>query len=249
LKIQDAHIIITGAGSGFGKAMSLHFASQGAKVHAFDINEEALSKLQNENKTISTYVCDISNQSQVEQRVEEAFENDAQINALINNAGIMKNAPLINLLKRPDSKHDFDLWDKVIKVNQYSVFLMTRSVVEKMIRKRNKGVLLHMSSIAAQGNAGQTAYSASKAAVEAMSKAWSKEFGSFGIRSVCVAPGFINTLGTHDALEEKMLAHWVSQTPLRRTGEINEIVHAATFAIENDFFNGEVLRLNGGLTI
>ncbi len=249
MKIQDAHIIITGAGSGFGKAMSLHFASHGAKVHAFDINEEALSVLQKENEDISIYTCDVSNQTQVEQTVEAAFEADSQINALINNAGIMKNAPLINLLKRPDSKHDFDLWDQVIKVNQYSVFLMTRSVVEKMIRKRNKGVLLHMSSIAAQGNAGQTAYAASKAAVEAMSKAWSKEFGSFGIRSVCIAPGFINTLGTHDALEEKMLAHWVSQTPLRRTGEIDEIVHAATFAIENDFFNGETIHLNGGLTI
>ena len=249
MRIQDAHIIITGAGSGFGKAMSLYFAENGAKVHAFDINQEALGALQKEDPSIDIYVCDVSNQVEVEQSVESAFEKDAKINVLINNAGIMKNAPLINLLKRPDSKHDVPLWNQVIQVNQNSVFFMTRSVVEKMIRKRNKGVLLHLSSIAALGNAGQTAYSASKAAVEAMSKTWSKEFGSFGIRSVCIAPGFINTLGTHDALEEKMLAHWISQTPLKRTGEISEIVHAATFAIENDFFNGETLHLNGGLTI
>ena len=81
----------------------------------------------------------------------------------------MKNAPLVNLLARPDSRHSVELWDQVIQVNQNAVFYMTRSVVNKMIRNRNKGVIINISSIAAKGNAGQTAYAATKASVEAMS--------------------------------------------------------------------------------
>lgn len=250
MKLQDTHIIITGAGAGFGRSMTENFLSAGATIHALDINEESLSKLQNEVKgNLYTYNCDVANLESVESALSKAFENDASVNVLINNAGIMKNAPLINFLKRPDGRHDIDLWDQVINVNQNSVFYMTRTVVNHMIKKRNKGVLIHVSSIAAQGNIGQTAYSASKAAVEAMSKVWSKELGAFGIRSVCIAPGFMNTVGGHDALEEKMLANWISKTPLKRTGEIDEVVKAAQFCIENDFFNGEVINVNGGLTI
>lgn len=250
MKIKDANIIITGAGSGIGKEMSINFAALGATIYALDIDVVSLEKLKEENKgRINTFKCDISSNDKVESVVDEIFEKEKSINVLINNAGIMKNAPLVNLLSRPESRHSIDLWDKVVKVNQNAVFYMTRSVSNKMIRNRNKGVIINISSIAAKGNAGQTAYSATKAAVEAMSKVWSKELGVFNIRSVAIAPGFINTIGAHDALEEKMLAKWVKKTPLNRTGEVYEIVLAAQFAIENDFFNGEVLNVNGGLSI
>lgn len=251
MNIKDSHIIVTGAGAGFGKAMVNYFLSKGAQVHAVDINEQALEELSKGQSTdlLELYQCDVSDNDQVEKTINSIFDKDDNINVLINNAGIMKNAPLVNLLQRPDGKHAVDLWNQVINVNQNSVFYMTRSVVEKMIKKRNKGVLIHVSSIAAKGNIGQTAYSASKAAVEAMSKVWSKELGSFGIRSVCIAPGFMNTIGGHDALEEKMLANWIAKTPLKRTGEINEVVNAAEFCIENDFLNGEVISINGGLSI
>ena len=250
MDIQQSNIIITGAGSGFGKAMSLHFAAQGATVFGLDINEEALSVLREEGgKTIHTFTCNVANNDEVEKVIDQVFETNKGVNVLINNAGIMKNAPLVNLSSRPDSRHSVELWDQVMQVNQYAVFYTTRSVANKMIRNRNKGVIINISSIAAKGNAGQTAYAASKAAVEAMSKVWAKELGGFGIRSVSIAPGFMNTLGTHDALEEKMLAKWIEKTPLSRTGEISEVVSAAQFAIENDFFNGETLSVNGGLVV
>jgi 3-oxoacyl-[acyl-carrier protein] reductase len=82
-----------------------------------------------------------------------------------------------------------------------------------------------------------------------MTKVWAKELGIFGIRSVAVSPGFIDTAGTHDALEEKMLNKWIEQTPMRRTGSIEEVTSAVQFAIENDFVNGEIINVNGGLTI
>ena len=245
----NARIIITGAGAGFGKAMALTFSKLGAKIYALDIDELALNNLCNEDNTISAFVCDVSDNEQVESIVDEIYALDKMVNVLINNAGIMKNSPMVNILSRPDSRHSVELWNRIIAVNQNSVFYMTRSVAAKMIRYRNKGVIVNISSISARGNAGQTAYAASKAAVEAMNKVWAKEFGCFGIRSVAVAPGFIDTAGTHDALEEKMLEQWIAKTPLRRTGYISEIVAAIKFAIENDFVNGEVINVNGGLVV
>jgi len=245
----NARIIITGAGAGFGRAMALTFSKLGAKIYALDIDQLALNNLCDEDNAISAFVCDVSNNEQVESIVDEIYTLDKTVNVLINNAGIMKNSPMVNILSRPDSRHSVELWDKVIAVNQNSVFYMTRSVAAKMIRYRNKGVIVNISSISARGNAGQTAYAASKAAIEAMSKVWAKEFGCFGIRSVAVAPGFIDTAGTHDALEEKMLEQWIAKTPLRRTGNISEVVATIKFAIENDFMNGEVINVNGGLVI
>jgi 3-oxoacyl-[acyl-carrier protein] reductase len=249
MNLREAKIIITGAGSGFGKNMAIHFADRQAQVYAVDINEDALAQLKAENATIHTFVCDITDSDIVEKVFEKIFSADGETNVLINNAGIMKNAPLINMLKRPDGRHQIELWHQVIAVNQSAVFYTTREFADQMIKKRNKGVIINISSIAAAGNAGQTAYSASKAAVESMTKVWAKELGAFGIRSVSISPGFIDTEGTRDALEEKMLNTWISKTPLKRTGNIEEIVATVQFAIENEFLNGEVININGGLVI
>jgi len=249
MELAQSNIIITGAGSGFGKAMTLFFAEKGANVYALDINESSLKSLYEENNKINIFKCDVSDNAQVEKIVDEIFALNKSINILVNNAGVMKNAPLVNILSRPDSRHSIELWNKVVEVNQNSVFYMTRSVVNKMLKNRNKGVIINISSISARGNIGQTAYAATKAAVEAMTKVWAKELGTFGIRSVAIAPGFMDTAGTHDALEEKMLNKWIEQTPLKRTGAIEEVVMSVKFAIENDFLNGEILNVNGGLTI
>ncbi len=249
MDIRDARIIITGAGSGFGKAMALQFAKQGAKIAAIDINPDVLEIIKTECPGIQTWVCDVADNAQVEMTVNEIFSKFNGLEVLINNAGIMRNAPLVNIMSRPDSRHSIELWNRVIEVNQNSVFFMTRSVADKMIKNRNKGIILNISSISARGNIGQTAYAASKAAVEAMTKVWAKELGRFGIRSVAIAPGFMDTAGAHDALEEKMLSQWIDKTPLRRTGTIEEVVKTVLFAIENDFINAEVINVNGGLTI
>lgn len=249
MELKESSIIITGAGSGFGRAMAVFFSSLGAEVFALDINEEALNSLQKEYSSIKVFVCDVSINTNVEETIERIFHDSNKINVLINNAGIMKNSPLINILSRPDKRHSIELWQRVVEVNQNSVFYMTRSVADKMIQFRCKGVIINISSISAKGNMGQTAYSATKAAVEAMTKVWAKELGRFGIRSVAVAPGFMDTSGTHDALEEKMLNLWIEKTPLRRTGTIDEVVKTVKFVIENDFLSGEVISVNGGLTI
>ncbi len=249
MKIADAKIIITGAGAGFGKQMAIDFHAEGAEIFAIDINTDSLENLQNEFPAIHTFKCDVSDSNEVETCINQIFARNSKTNVLINNAGIMKNEPLLNMLSRGDKKHSLELWNKVIAVNQNAVFYTTRCFAEKMLANRNKGVIVNISSISARGNIGQTAYSASKAAVEAMTKVWAKELGRLGIRAIAIAPGFMDTAGTHDAVEEKMLAQWIEKTPLRRTGTINEVVKTVQFAIENDFVTGEVLNVNGGLII
>lgn len=249
MKLAGAKAIVTGAAAGFGKALTLKLAEAGVKVAALDIDAAKLAELQVEQPAVTTFVCNVADNDQVERTVNEIATAFGGIDILVNNAGIMRNTPLINLLQRPDRKHSIDLWHQVVNVNQNSVFYMTRAVADKMVSSRSKGVIVNISSISARGNIGQTAYSATKAAVEAMTKVWAKELGSFGIRAVAVAPGFIDTAGTAAAIEEKMLQRWVDQTPLRRTGKIDEIIATIVFAVENDFINGEVLSVNGGLVI
>ena len=126
---------------------------------------------------------------------------------------------------------------------------MTSVVVEQMVMHRSKGVIVNISSISACGNEGQTAYSAAKAGVNAMTVTWSKELGPMGIRCNAISPGFIDTDSTHNALKEKIIAHIHSNTPLRRLGQVEEVSQAVASVIANDFINGVILNVDGGLKI
>ena len=106
-----------------------------------------------------------------------------------------------------------------------------------------------MSSISAHGNAGQSAYSAAKAGVNALTRTWARELGGFGIRFVSIAPGFIDTDSTREALSEENLSRLKDQIPLRRLGEVEHIYQTVRFIVENDYVNGTVLEIDGGLAM
>jgi 3-oxoacyl-[acyl-carrier protein] reductase len=249
MDLPNKRAIITGAGAGFGLALAKRLLQSGVRVAALDVDEQSLDRLHQEHPDILPVTCNVADVDQVEQAVERVFDNFGGLEILVNNAGIMRSAPLINPLHRTDRRHSLDLWQQVMAVNLNGVFYLTRAVADAMLARRNKGVIVNVSSIAARGNAGQTAYSASKAGVEAMTKVWAKELGRVGIRCVAVAPGFIDTAGTAEAIEERFLEKWIEATPLRRTGAIDEIVDAFLFALQNDFLNGEVISINGGLVL
>jgi 3-oxoacyl-[acyl-carrier protein] reductase len=118
-----------------------------------------------------------------------------------------------------------------------------------MVSKRQKGVIINISSISAKGNAGQSAYSAAKAAINALTVTWSKELGMFGIRCNAIAPGFFDTDSTHQELDESKLKAYQKNTPVGRLGKTDEIVDAIEFIIGNDYYNGSILELDGGLVI
>lgn len=248
MKLSDAKILITGAGRGIGHFIAMGLLEKAAKVIIIDNNRKLIDELP-VRASLVAIECDITNSNEVEKIIQQIFEKHGGVNVCINNAGIIHSEPLVNLLSKGDKKHSISNWQKVINVNLNAVFFITSNVVEQMILKKEKGVIINVSSISAQGNIGQSAYSATKAAVEALAKTWSKELGMFKIRAVSIAPGFFDTPSTRENLNEHMLQKWQKAVPLGKLGELDQLLSAVEFIILNDYFNGKTLAIDGGLTV
>lgn len=249
MDLKGKNVIVTGGASGIGECLVEKLVDGNANVGVFDIDTEALNNLKANYPGIYCKICDVSDCRQVEDAVNEFYEKFERIDVLVNNAAIVYNSLLISLVKGRLVKHDINMWNKVIATNLSSVFYMTVNVVEKMLLKRTKGVIVNVSSIAASGNTGQTAYSAAKAAVSSLTMTWAKELSLLGIRVAGIAPGYTATDTTIRSMTDNVLKDWVNKTPLRRLGEPSEIADGILFIIRNDFFNGKILELDGGLVI
>ena len=118
-----------------------------------------------------------------------------------------------------------------------------------MVINKTKGVIVNISSISSQGNSGQTVYSAAKAGVEALTRTWSQELGIFGIRVVAVAPGFMDTESTHKVLNNKIINDLKQKIPLKFLGNASHIAETVLHCIENEYINGTVVRIDGGISI
>jgi len=243
---REKVVIVTGGVGDLGMGISRFLLQNGFTVVIFDINQKKLDDI--DNKYIK-YCVDITDYDSVENIINEIIIKYKSIDVLVNNAGVIYSEPFINIMNPKNMKHSYESFQKNLNINLNSVFIMTSNVVEKMVLKRTKGVIINISSISANGNAGQTAYSAAKGAVNAMTKTWAKELGSFGIRSVAISPGFINTDSTSHALNDKIIKHIKSSTPLKRLGNIDNISDTVLYIINNEFINGTVIEVDGGLTL
>jgi 3-oxoacyl-[acyl-carrier protein] reductase len=183
------------------------------------------------------------------QAVRKTVDALGTVDALVNCTGLIHNEALVNLLKSSERRHRLSSWDAVIRANLTTVFVLGSVVAEQMASTRTPGVIVNLSSVASVGNAGQSAYSAAKAGVEALTAAWAKELGLLGIRVVAVAPGFIDVASTHAALSDSVIKEWVRRTPLRRLGRSDAVVATVIFALENDFLTGRTLRVDGGVVL
>lgn len=249
MELKDKKIIVTGGVKGIGNSLVWKLISEGAIVGVFDIDAEGLKDLTENNQSIYCIECDVSDYEQVESSVDKFYKEFRKIDVLVNNAGLIYSSPLVSLTPGGMKKHNVDMWNKVIATDLYSVFYMTVNVVEKMISDRTKGVIVNISSVSASGNPGQTAYSAAKAGVNALTATWAKELSLLGIRVVGIAPGFTDTESTRQALSEGVLKDVIKKVPLRRLGKADEIADGILSIIENDFFNGKVFELDGGLIL
>lgn len=249
MKLKNTVSIVTGGANGIGKNLASKLARKGSIVGIIDIDKKALGKLSKTNSRLVPIHCDVTDYQNISLVIDRFYKKYKKIDILINNAGIISNSALISFSEGKLKKHDVLLWNKVVSTNLNSVFYITSHVVEKMVLTRTKGIIINISSISASGNAGQGAYSASKAGVNALTKTWSKELGLLGIRVVSIAPGFTDTEATRKALTENYLNEWKRKTPLRRLGKPDEISDAAIAVINNDFINGKVIEIDGGLVI
>jgi len=248
MNLSEVNILITGGAQGIGNHLINKFLPLVKSVVTIDCNETLLNSLPDE-KNFYKYCCDITVYDKLRDTIKSIYKDTEGINVLINNAGIIHNEPLFNLISPNEKTHKVSSWNKVIDINLNSVFYVTSCIVEQMVVSKTKGVIINMSSISAKGNLGQSAYSATKAAVEALSTTWAKELGMFKIRSACIAPGFLNTPSTHENLSVHLQKRLQTNIPLGRFGSLDELFLAARFIIENDYYNAKTLEIDGGLSI
>lgn len=241
-------VLITGGGSGIGRHLVARFAEEGWRVAVLEFDSTLCGELR-ECALCETWQCDVSDPAQVDNVIQAVVDSGCQPNVLINNAGIIHSEPLINLLSRDDKAHSRETWKRVIRIDLDSVFYVTSRLVEQLLSRRRTAVVISISSIAANGNAGQSAYSAAKAGVNSLTKTWAKELGPFGFRFAAVAPGFLDTPSTRSALSESNLKHFQQLVPLKRLGNVDNVFQAVKYVIENDYVNGTVLEVDGGLAL
>jgi 3-oxoacyl-[acyl-carrier protein] reductase len=248
VNIAEQRVIVTGAASGLGLAFARRLASRGARVWGLDRDDAAIDDVRGDGvgQGITFVHCDVGVEADVAAAVAEVEAQAGGITVLVNNAAVLRDQALVSKLGRTIRKHSLAEWEETLRSNLTGTFLMAREVAEAMLRARRPGLIVNVSSISRAGNPGQSAYAASKAAVDALTVTWSQELAIYGIRVVALAPGFIETSMT-TRIPPVFLERTRDRTPLRRFGTLDEFGHVIEFIVENDYLNGKVLELDGGL--
>lgn len=239
-RMEGKVAIVTGGARGIGRQIVDTFVREGAKkVISID-----MTMGKSESEKIKDVVLNVTDREAIEKFVEEVKTEFGQVDVLVNNAGITRDA-LVNKLEEKD-------WDLVIDVNLKGVFNLTQAIVPIML-ENGKGSIVNISSVVGvYGNVGQTNYAATKAGVIGMSYTWAKEFTRKGaaIRTNVIAPGYVQT-EMMETVPEKVLQPIRQKTPLQRLGTPQEIANAVLFLAsdESSFVNGHVLEVTGGLRL
>jgi 3-oxoacyl-[acyl-carrier protein] reductase len=253
MQLQDKVIAITGGAQGLGFSMAKAFAARGARLALVDINPQALDRVVGELTAQGTetrgYVANVADEDSVVALFERIAGDFGALNGLINNAGITRDGLLIKVKDgKVTGKMSVASWQAVMDVNLTGAFLCAREAAVRMVELGCEGVIVNISSISRAGNFGQTNYSATKSGVAAMAVTWAKELTRHNIRAAAIAPGFIATdmvAGMNQDALEKLAAG----IPARRLGRPEEIAGAALSIFENDYINGRVIEVDGGLRL
>jgi len=249
MDLDGKKALVTGGAHGIGRCCVEVLLEHGVSVAILDVDKPALASLGAEMPDLVCLPCDIGEPEQVADAVSLAWERLGGIDICVNCAAKVANSLLVSFGMSGIVKHDIGLWNEIIQCSLNGTFYTAVHVAEKMMQHRTKGVIVNISSVCAAGNAGQSAYSAAKAGINAMTVAWAKELSLMGIRVAAVAPGYAKTETTLASVGEMVLEGIVKQTPARRLATPEEIVDAIVFVLKNDYITGTVLDVTGGLRI
>ena len=243
MNINGQTALITGAGRGIGKTIAVKLAESGSDIAIADMNpvsDDVLREIEKNGTKCLAYQLDVTDVEAVDSVVKKIIDETGGIHILVNNAGITQD----NLFMRMKPEQ----WSQVIDVNLNGVFHVTKAVIRTMV-KQHSGRIINISSVVGfSGNPGQVNYSSTKSGLIGFTKSLSREFGTRGITVNAVAPGFINTAMTQ-ALNESQQQAILSQIPLGRMGEAEDIANAVAFLAseEASYITGTVLHVNGGM--
>jgi 3alpha(or 20beta)-hydroxysteroid dehydrogenase len=244
-RLDDKVALVTGAAQGQGAAIARRFAAEGAKVVLADVADEAGKTVAEEIGSSAVYTHhDVTDQSSWDEAVRVATEGFGKLDVLINNAGILKWAPL--------EEHALDDYMAVIRVNQVGCFLGMKAVIPSMKEAGGGSIVNTASTAGLEGNAGTIGYSASKFAVRGMTKTAALELGKYNIRVNAVCPGGINTqMGNPFGNEGDDLNKFYKRYPIKRIGTPEEIASMMVFLAsdESSYCTGADFVVDGGYTI
>jgi 3-oxoacyl-[acyl-carrier protein] reductase len=269
MKLEGRKVLVTGGGSGIGRAISLLFAEEGATVAVNDINAEAAQKTVAEMGAGLAVPADVADEDAVVRMFEEIRSKFGGLDVLVNNAGIAETSGMdrdemeqrvmtfMSEAMSPEGvRTHMDVtvnmpgveWDRMIRVHLYGTFFCTREALKLM---EAGGAIVNMSSIVGlQGQAGIPHYAAAKSGILGFSRSIAQEVGSRKIRVNAICPGYIDTPMTQ-VIPELVKQIAIARTPLGRLGTPEDVARTALFLASDDssFLTGQWISPNGGMVI
>jgi 3-oxoacyl-[acyl-carrier protein] reductase len=236
--LQDRVAMVTGAAQGIGRAIADKLVQMGARVACCDLVQPE-GELPGDS---AFFECDVTRPDRVEATVKAVVERFGGLHILINNAGIAIDGLLMRT--KPED------WDRVLQVNLTGAFTCAKAAARHLLKAKEAGRIIHISSVVGeQGNSGQVAYSASKAALLGVTKTLAQELAGRGITVNAVSPGFIETRMTEQHVQGERRQQLLAAIPLGRIGTPQDIAEAVGFLCSPaaSYITGQVLRVNGGL--
>lgn len=240
--------LVTGSGQGIGYTLAKGLAEAGCKIVLNDVIEErlqnAIDSFKKENYDVFGEVFDVTNEDDVNKKVGKIEKEIGPISILINNAGIQIRSPL----------EEFKLadWQRIIDINLTGVFLVAKSVVQGMI-KRKKGKIINICSIQSELARPTIApYTASKGGVRNLTRGMATDWGKYNIQVNGIAPGYFKTEMTKALYTDEKFDAWLcGRTPANRWGDPEELVGTLIFLASkaSDYVNGQLVYVDGGMTV
>lgn len=253
MDLDGKTILVTGAARGLGAAIARDLAASGARLALLDLDEASLAGTLDDCSTAGAearaYAANVADEVQVEKAFAAIEKHFGEVAGLINNAGILRDGLLVKAKDGEiSSRLSLEDWCAVIDVNLTGVFLCGREAATQMIEGGTGGCIVNVSSISRAGNFGQSNYSAAKAGVAALTTVWAKELARHNIRVNAIAPGFVKTEMVA-SMRPEVLERMAADIPAGRLCTPEEVAHACLYLLENDYMNGRVLEIDGGLRL
>ena len=252
MDLQGKVAIVTGGASGLGEATVRAYVAKGAKVAIFDMNEERANNIISElgADNVAFYNVNVTNEESVQSAVNDVVAKWGGLHICNNYAGI---GNAIKTLGK-DGAFPLDAYKTVIEVNLIGTFNVARLAAEQMAKNEPydganaRGVIINTASVAAyEGQVGQVAYSSSKGGVVGMTLPMARDLASYGIRVNTIVPGLIHTPLFETLPEAAYKSLENSVVNPKRLGRTEEIAHLSVMMAENEYMNGECIRLDGAI--
>ena len=240
INFKNKNILVTGASGGIGKEIVKKFVSLGGNVLGTGTKTEKLDLLKKQYPTIKVKKFDMSEDSRIEEFIDNVHLELGGLDILINNAGMNSD----NLSLRMNEEE----WKKVININLTSTFLLSKYAIKKMLKNKFGRIVNITSIVGHTGNLGQANYAASKSGIIGMSKSLAIEYAKRNITVNCISPGFIQSDMTMN-IAEKVKLYLTSRIPMGRLGTGEDVSNCAAFlsSVEASYITGETLHVNGGM--